>query len=220
MDVVASATPHVLGTSSGSGDPSPFTALGVRRGIEAAVKFQLGREELEGLHVAIQGVGHVGYYLAKELHAAGCQLTVADIRRTNVETCVDEFGARVASPEGILEVACDVFAPCALGGVFDDDTIPNLRTRIIAGAANNVLAEDRHGLMLAKHGILYAPDYVINAGGLINVADEYRGYDRARAIAKVMEIYDTLLEVFTRSKSSDTPTHDVADRVAEERMGL
>lgn len=220
MDVIATRTRHVLGTSGGSGDPSPYTALGIRRGIEAAVKFQLRRDDLEGLHVAIQGVGHVGYYLARELSALGCELTVADIDGRNVERAVAEFGARAVGADEILFVECDVLSPCALGAVFDDRTIPRLRTTIVAGGANNVLAEDRHGVELARRGILYAPDYIINAGGLINVADEYAGYDEARARAKVNSIYGTLLEIFTRASVSGTPTHVVADRVAEERMGL
>lgn len=218
MDVVARQTKHVLGTGDGSGDPSPFTALGCRRGVEAAVKFQLGRDDLDGVHVAIQGVGHVGYYLAKELHELGAVLTIADVNQHNVNRAASDFGANVVTPEEILFVECDVLAPCALGAVFDDETIPKLNTTIVAGASNNVLAEDRHGLALQKRGILYAPDYVINAGGLINVASEYTGYDPNAATAKVNEIYGTLLEIFERAKSADTPTHEVADTVAEERM--
>ena len=220
MDVIRTQTRHVLGTSSGSGDPSPFTALGVRRGIEAAVKFELGRDDLEGLHVAIQGVGHVGYWLAKELHERGCKLTITDVNRENLARAADQFRATVVTPDEILATECDVLAPCALGAVFDDRTIPALRTKIIAGAANNVLAEDRHGLELVKRGILYAPDYVINAGGLINVAVEYSGYDEQKATNQVVAIHDTLWEIFTRSRSTDTPTHVIADRLAEERMGL
>ncbi len=218
MDVVAQRTNHVLGTNGGSGDPSPFTAMGCRRGVQAAVKFQMGRDDLEGLHIAIQGVGHVGYYLARELHDLGATLTIADVNKANVDRAADDFGAKVVSPDEILFTECDVLAPCALGAVFDDETIPKLNTRIIAGASNNVLAEDRHGLSLQKAGVLYAPDYVINAGGLINVASEFSGYDVDNATAKVSEIYDTLLEIFERSRSTDTPTHVVADRLAEERM--
>ena len=218
MDIIATQTRHVLGTNGGSGDPSPFTALGCRRGVQAAVKFHFGRDDLDGVHVAIQGVGHVGYYMAKELHQLGAVLTIADVNQDNVNRAAADFGANVVSPEEILFIECDVLAPCALGAVFNDDTIPKLNTPIIAGASNNVLAEDRHGLALQKRGILYAPDYVINAGGLINVASEYSGYDLDAATAKVNEIYDTLYEIFDRSRSTDTPTHEVADTLAEERM--
>lgn len=220
MDIVATQTRHVLGTSAGSGDPSPYTALGVRRGIEAAVKFQLGRDDLDGLHVAVQGVGHVGYYLVKELHALGARITVADINADNVQRCIDDFGVNAVPTSGILSLECDVLAPCALGAVFDDDSIPALNTKIIAGAANNVLAEDRHGVELFKRGILYAPDYAINAGGLINVAIEYSpdGYDAGRATEQVTGLYDAMWGIFERAKAEDTPTHIIADRIVEERI--
>lgn len=220
MDVVARQTKHVLGTSGGSGDPSPYTAYGCRRGVQAAVKHQLGYDALEGLHVAVQGVGHVGYYLAKEVHELGARLTVADINAANVQRCVDEFGAAVVSPDEILAVECDVLAPCALGAILNDTTIPKLRTRVIAGAANNMLAEDRHGDELHRRGILYAPDYVINAGGLINVAVEYspEGWSHEPAWEGCTAIYDTLIEIFDRSKATDTPTYLIADQVAEERI--
>lgn len=218
MDVVANQTKHVLGTNGGSGDPSPFTALGCRFGLQAAVKFHLDRDDLTGLHVAIQGVGHVGYYLAKELHDLGVRLTVADVNQANANRAAADFGATIVSPKEILFTECDVLAPCALGAVFNDETIPKLNTRIVAGASNNVLAEDRHGVALQRAGVLYAPDYVINAGGLINVASEFSGYDANAAAAKCGEIFDTLLEIFARSRSTDTPTHLVADRLAEERM--
>lgn len=220
MDIVARQTAHVLGTNAGSGDPSPYTARGVRRGIEAAVKFQLERDDLKGLHVAIQGVGHVGYYLARELHERGVKLTVADVNKDNLQKAVDDFGARVVSTDDILFVDCDVLAPCALGAVFNDDTVPKLNTRIIAGASNNVLLDDSHGVEIFKRGILYAPDYAINAGGLINVAIEYGpdGYSEDRALEKVDGIYDTMLEIFERAMNDDVPTHVVADRMVEERI--
>lgn len=220
MDVIARQTRHVLGTSNGSGDPSPYTAYGVRRGIEATVKAQLGYDALDGLHIAIQGVGHVGYYLAKELHELGAKLTVADIHAGNVQRCVDEFGASVVAPEEILAVECDVLAPCALGAILNDASIPTLRTRVVAGAANNMLAEPRHGDELHRRGILYAPDYVINAGGLINVAVEYApgGWQHDPAWEGCTKIYDTLTEIFDRSRATDMPTHAIADQVAEERI--
>jgi leucine dehydrogenase len=154
-----------------------ITALGVRRGIEACVKFKLGKSDLASVHIAVQGVGHVGYHLCKELHAAGAKLTVADVDKLKSERAQREFGAAVVAIADIPQVDCDVFAPCALGAGLNDDTIPHLRAKIVAGAANNQLAEPRHGDDLHARGILYAPDYAINAGGLINVAQEVKGYD-------------------------------------------
>lgn len=220
IDHIASRTKHVLGTSAGSGDPSPLTAMGVRRGIEAAVEFQLKRDSLAGLHIAIQGVGHVGHPLALELHGLGARLTIADVNEANVARTVAATGATVVSVDEILATPCDVLAPCALGAVINDKTLPTLRTRIVAGAANNQLAEPRHGVALFQKGILYAPDYAINAGGLINVAVEYGagGYDRARAVPQIQAIYETMWQIFSRSQHEDAPTHVVADRIAEERM--
>lgn len=221
MDVVAEHTDHVLGTSAaegGSGDPSPFTAFGVRRGIEAAVKHKYGRDDLDGLHVAMQGVGHVGYYLAKELHELGAKLTVTDVNEDAIARCIDEFGAERVAPESIFDVDCDIFAPCALGAILNDETIPRLQCDIVAGASNNQLAEDRHGAMLLERDILYAPDYAINAGGLINVAEEYTGYDAQAARAKTSAIYETMLAIFERAATEQLPTGVVADRIVEEEL--
>jgi leucine dehydrogenase len=221
MSVVKTQTDHVLGyaTRSGSsGDPSPLTALGVRRGIQAAVKFHYDRDEMDGLRVAIQGVGSVGYHLAKELNQLGVELVVTDVNEDAVQRCVDEFGAEAVEPDAIYGVECDIFAPCALGAVLNDDTIPRLECDIVAGASNNQLAEDRHGAQLKSRGILYAPDYALNAGGLINVAQEYAGYDIDAVREKVIHIYDTMLEIFERAESEGLTTDVVADRVAEERF--
>jgi leucine dehydrogenase len=223
MEIVRQRTRHVTGVkveNGGGGDPSPFTALGVRRGIEAAVKHQLKRDSLEGLHVAIQGVGHVGYYLAKELHTLGARLTVADIESARTDRVRDELGAKVVSGQDILATECDVLAPCALGAILDDVSIPALRTTIIAGASNNQLAEPRHGDELHKRGIAYAPDYAINAGGLVNVAAEQAagGYDGAASKARVMGIYDTILTILDRSTATNIPAHVVSDRMAEEAL--
>lgn len=219
MEILRGVTKQVVGTGGGSGDPSPFTALGVRRGIEACVAVQLGKPTLEGLHVAVQGVGHVGYHLCKELHQAGAVLSVADVDPLKAERAQREFGAKVVSIPAIVDVACDVFAPCALGSALNDATIPRLKARIVAGAANNQLAEPRHGDDLHSRGILYAPDYAINAGGLINVALELEGYDAEKARAKTLKVYDTILEIAERSKSSFTPTYRVADLMVEEKLG-
>ncbi len=215
MDVIARRTRHVACTSAskaGSGDPSPHTALGVRRGIEAAVRFAFGRETLEGVHIAVQGLGHVGYALARELHAFGARLTVCDVNEAVVRRSIDEFGAKVVAPERIYEVSCDVFAPCALGGVIDDRTLPRIAARIVAGAANNQLAELRHGDRLHERGILYAPDYVINAGGIMQIALR----DEAILQAKLLGIYDTLTEIFRCSAREAVPPQRVADGMVED----
>lgn len=221
MEIIHTVTKHVTGidpSHGGSGDPSPFTALGVRRGIEACVKFKLGRSDLQGVHIAVQGVGHVGYYLCKELHAAGAKLTVADVDKLKSERAQREFGAIVVDINEITRVECDVFAPCALGAGLNDDSIPHLRTRIVAGAANNQLAEPRHGNDLHARGILYAPDYAINAGGLVNVAQEVKGYDAKVAREKTLKIYDTILDICERSKRLSAPTYKVADIMVEEKL--
>lgn len=221
METIRTETKHVTGidpSHGGSGDPSPFTALGVRRGIEACVKHRLGRDSLAGVHVAVQGVGHVGYHLCRELHAAGARLTVANVDHTKAARAQAEFGAAVAPIAGIFNVEADVLAPCALGSALNDDTIPRLRTPIVAGAANNQLAEPRHGEALRQRGIVYAPDYAINAGGLVNVAQEVVGYDAERSRTRTLAIYDTILEIVQRADAEQVPTSTVADRMVEERL--
>jgi leucine dehydrogenase len=221
MEVIRSVTKWVTGVDpshGGSGDPSPFTALGVRRGIEACVEHQLGKDKLQGVHVALQGVGHVGYHLCKELHASGARLTVADVDPLKAERAQREFGAKVVPLDAIFDVDCDVFAPCALGSALNDDTIPRLKARIVAGAANNQLAASRNGDDLHARGILYAPDYAINAGGLINVAQEVVGYDEAAARDKTLKIHTTIAEIVQRSEKLKAPTYKVADMLVEERL--
>jgi len=202
----------------GSGDPSPFTALGVRRGIEACVKLKLGRTSLEGLRVAVQGVGHVGYHLCKELVACGAKLSVADVDPHKAERALREFGAEIIPLDRIFDVECDVLAPCALGSAINDDTVPRIKAKIVAGAANNQLHEPRHGEDLNARGILYAPDYAINAGGLINVAQEVVGYDAAVSRDRTLKIYDTIHEIAERSMKTLTPTFRVADLMVEEKL--
>jgi leucine dehydrogenase len=218
MEVIRSVTSFVVGTGGGSGDPSPFTALGVRRGIEACVRIKLGRTSLDGIHVAVQGVGHVGYHLCRELHGQGATLSVADVDPLKAERAQREFGANVVPIERIFDVECDVLAPCALGSALNDDTIPRLRCLIVAGAANNQLAEPRHGDDLHFRGILYAPDYAINAGGLINVALELEGYNADKARERTLKVYDTIHEIADRSRVSLTPTYRVADLIVEEKL--
>lgn len=221
MEIIRQVTTHVTGidpSHGGSGDPSPFTALGVRRGIEACVKFKLGKTDLKGVHVAVQGVGHVGYYLCKELHGAGAKLTVADVDKLKSERAQREFGASVTDIDKIAAVQCDVFAPCALGAGLNDTTIPHLVAPIVAGAANNQLAETRHGDDLHARGILYAPDYAINAGGLVNVAQEVKGYDPKLAREGTLKIYDTIMDICERSKKLNAPTYKVADMIVEQKL--
>ncbi len=221
MEVIRQVTKHVTGVgvdNGGSGDPSPFTALGVRRGIEACAKAKLGRVDLSGLHIVVQGIGHVGYYLCKELHDKGVSLTVADVDPLKAERAQREFGAKIVPLEHIFDEECDVIAPCALGSALNDETIPRLRCKIVAGAANNQLAEPRHGDALYQRGILYAPDYAINAGGLINVAQEVKGYDAEESRRRTMNIYDTILEIAERSVRAAAPTYRIADTMVEERL--
>ncbi len=226
MVVIRGQTRHVTGLppkDGGGGDPSPLTALGVRRGIEACVRHAYGRD-LSGIRVAIQGVGHVGYYLAKELHALGAKLTISDIDPARTNRVREELGANVVPNEQIFAQDVDVFAPCALGAILDDASLPQLRAKIVAGAANNQLAEPRHGEALFARGIVYAPDYAINAGGLVNVAAEHAGhasgrpFDGKAAREKVLAIHDTILEIVERSKATGVPAHRVADQIVEERL--
>ncbi|HEX5078016.1 MAG TPA: Glu/Leu/Phe/Val dehydrogenase dimerization domain-containing protein [Geminicoccaceae bacterium] len=221
MDWAGQETPYVLGRSKGgSGDPSPVTARGVLLGIKAAVRHRFGRDELQGIRVAIQGLGHVGGNLATLLAAEGAQLTVADLDAERAARRARQLGARQVGCDEIVGVDAEVFAPCALGGIINDQTLPELSCDIVAGAANNQLREPRHGAALHARGILYAPDYVINAGGLINIAQELRpgGYDRARALAQVATIETTLAEIFERSERDGRAPHEIADRIAEERL--
>lgn len=226
MKYMTQFTQHVAGihdkpTEDGtrSGDPSPATAFGTFIGIKAAVREKLGRDTLEGLKIAVQGVGNVGFDLAQQLHAAGAKLWVTDIHKDSLARAEAELGAIVVAPEEIFGLDVDVFAPCALGAVLNDQTIPQLKARIVAGASNNQLAEPRHGVELMKRGILYAPDYVINAGGIIDVYHERIGFERAALIAHVEGIYDNLLEIFERARKEERPTGEVADAIAEERFG-
>lgn len=220
MDIIATRTPFVTCTtaSGAGGDPSPHTALGVRRGIEAAVQFRLNKDNLSDVHVAIQGAGHVGYYLAKELHERGARLTVCDINVENLQRCVDEFGAAICQPENIYDIKADVFAPCALGAVLNLHTIKRLNVSIVAGSANNQLAHHQHGVLLKERGILYAPDFVINAGGLIYVAAMYEHSNIEKATAKVENIHPILLEIFTRSVAENLSTSEIAEIIALERL--
>jgi leucine dehydrogenase len=218
MDYVKMETEYVSGVAGGSGDPSPVTAYGVYRGIKACAKEKYGSDSLGGMTVAVQCTGHVGYYLCQFLSEEGASLIVTDIDADRVARVVDEFGAKGVGPDDIYGVDAQVFAPCALGAIVNDDTIPQFRFEIIAGAANNQLAQERHGDSLHKRDILYAPDYVINAGGLINVYGELNDWTADQARRKAGEIYETLGQIFELAKNDGLPTYEAADRVAERRV--
>ncbi|MBA5777366.1 Glu/Leu/Phe/Val dehydrogenase [Stappia sp. F7233] len=219
MEIVASETRHARGTrATGLGDPSPYTALGVFVGIKAAVAHRFGSDKLNGRTISLQGLGHVGMILARMLHDAGARLIVSDIHQPSVERAVAEFGAATIEAGKAHKAEADVFAPCALGAGLNDVTIPAIKAPIVAGAANNQLAEDRHGQMLKDRGILYAPDYAINAGGVISIAVAKPGGGEMAVRDKVMAIGQTLSHIFERAAALDLPTHVVADQIAEERL--
>jgi leucine dehydrogenase len=218
MDYVHMETDYVSGLAGRSGDPSPVTAHGVFRAIQASARQRWGSDDLANKVVAVQGCGHVGYYLAKELHEAGAKLVVSDIDAERVKRVTTEFGARGVASDEIYATAADIFAPCALGAIINDRTIPQLKVEIVAGAANNQLLEERHGDELEARGVLYAPDYVANAGGVINVYSELAGWTSARSFRKADEIYDTVRKVFEIARDEKIPTYLAADRLAEQRI--
>ncbi len=218
MEFIRAETEHVTGLLGKSGDPSPVTAYGVYWGMKACAKLRYGSDSLAGKTVAVQGCGHVGYFLCKLLHEEGAKLIVTDIDTQRVKTVVQDYGATAVQPDEIYGQTADIFAPCALGAVVNDDTLKQFKVEIIAGAANNQLAEDRHGQQLEVQGMLYAPDYVINGGGLINVNAELHGWSLERARNKAGEIYDTILRVFDIAKEETIPSFRAADRLAEQRI--
>lgn len=221
MDLIHEETNYVTGISpafGSSGNPSPVTAYGVYRGMKAAAKEAFGSDSLEGKVVAVQGVGNVAYSLCKHLHEEGAQLIVSDINKDAVRRAVEDFHAKAVDPNDIYGVECDIYAPCALGATINDVTIPQFKAKVIAGSANNQLRDTKHGDMIHEMGIVYAPDYVINAGGVINVADELYGYNSERALKKVEGIYNNIARVIEIAKRDNIPTYKAADRLAEERI--
>jgi leucine dehydrogenase len=221
MDLIHMETDYVTGVSpafGSSGNPSPVTAYGVYRGMKAAAKEAFGSDQLSGKTIVVQGVGNVAYNLCRHFHEEGASLIVTDINKENVQRAVNEFGAKAVDPADIYKQQCDIFSPCALGAIINDETLPQLTAKVIAGAANNQLKEERHGDSLQEMGIVYAPDYIINAGGLINVADELQGYNLDRAMKKVETIYDNIQKVIEISKRDNIPTYKAADRMCEERI--
>jgi leucine dehydrogenase len=218
MEYVRRETNHVAGLQGLSGDPSPVTGYGVYMGIKAAAKQRWGKESLAGRTIAVQGCGKVAYYLCQHLKTENARLIVTDIDQEKVKRVVEETGAEAVAAEAIYDVAADIYAPCALGATINDDSLARLKVEIIAGGANNQLAEERHGKALEDRGLLYVPDFVINAGGLINVYGEIMGWGQERSKRKAQEIYDTILRIFAIAKRDGIPSYEAADRVAEERI--
>ena len=201
----------------GLGGAEVITGYGIYRGARACMKALTGSDSLEGKTVAIQGFGKVAYHYARHLQEDGARVIAADINESRVAEAV-AIGAAIAAPEDIHTVECDIFSPCALGGVLNDKTIPEIKAPIVAGAANNQLQEPRHAESLAEAGILYAPDYAINPGGVITVACEIEGKSREAAMEQTSRVYDTLLDIFARAKADGTTTAEAADRLAEDRI--
>jgi leucine dehydrogenase len=218
MEYIKLETDHVAGLLGLSGDPSPVTAYGVYVGMKATARVRWGSDSLRGKTVAVQGAGKVAYYLMRHLKEEGASIIVTDIDPEKVRRAVQEFGAREVPPDSIYDQDADVFSPNALGAVINDETLPRLKVEIIAGGANNQLAEDRHGDELEKRRLLYAPDYVINGGGVINVYGELHQWPVERAQKKAGEIYETLLRIFEIAKQERIPTYRAADRLAEQRI--
>lgn len=220
MAVMARQTSHVRGLQGASGDPSSATALGVFVSIEAALKEAFGSGEIAGRTFAVQGLGHVGRYLVEQLTAEGGQVVVTDIDPDKVKAALVNPSVRAVEPDDIYDVPGAAFVPCALGAVLNDQTIPRLKVRVVAGSANNQLAEPRHGAMLAERGILYAPDFIVNGGGVINVADEMNpgGYNHERAEKRVLGIRQLLEDVFRLSRQQHLLPVEAAIRIAEERI--
>ncbi len=218
MEYVRLETEHVAGLHGLSGDPSPVTGFGVYVGMKASARVRWGSDSLAGKTVAVQGCGKVAQALTGHLHREGARLIVTDIDPEKIKLVVAATNATAVAPEAIYDQKADIYSPNALGATLNDDTLKRLKVEIIAGGANNQLAEERHGDEIARRGLTYAPDYVINAGGLINVYGEVMGWDEGRAKRKAGEIYDTMLTIFRIAERDKLPTYRAADRVAEERI--
>lgn len=219
MDIIRGQTAHVTGLAQTSGNPSPVTAFGAFRAMAASLRTVFGSDSFKGRSVAVQGVGAVGFSLVQRLIEAGAKVYVTDIYPEKVQKAV-ELGAIAVPVDRIFDQECDVFAPCALGAVINDDTVPRFKCKIVCGAANNQLLEPGHGKALSRRGILYAPDFIVNGGGVINVADEMYpgGYNRERSLNRIARIYDILMNIFQMAKEKGIETHEAADLYAEERI--
>ncbi|MDE0536118.1 MULTISPECIES: Glu/Leu/Phe/Val family dehydrogenase [unclassified Tenacibaculum] len=222
MDVIREVTPHVTGVSEaigGSGNPSPVTAYGVYMGMKAAAKYKFGTDNLEGKKVLVQGVGHVGETLVKHITDEGAQVILNDINEARLEELSKKYGAKVVLGNDIFGLDLDIYAPCALGATLNDESIAQLKAQVVAGAANNQLANElKHGTMLKERGIAYAPDFLINAGGIINVYAEVEGYDKAESLKRTENIYNTTLEIFNLSEKENITTHQAAFNIAQARI--
>ncbi|TCZ88044.1 Glu/Leu/Phe/Val dehydrogenase dimerization domain-containing protein [Lysobacter sp. N42] len=223
MEYVYRETEYVTGVHQvhgGSGDPSPFTAYGTLQGLMATLNRKYGNEEVGNYSYAVQGLGHVGMEFVKLLRERGAKVFVTDINKSLVERAVDDFGAEAVSPDAIYDVDADVYSPCALGGTVNENTLPRLKAKVICGAANNQLANNAIGDEVEKRGIVYAPDYAVNAGGVMNVALEITGYNRERAMRMMRTIYHNLTRIYEIADRDGIPTYKAADRMAEERIAM
>ncbi|APG66377.1 leucine dehydrogenase [Tenacibaculum todarodis] len=222
MDVIREVTPHVTGVSEslgGAGNPSPVTAYGVYMGMKAAAKYKFGTENLDGKKVLVQGVGHVGETLVKHITDEGAQVIINDINEARLEELSKKYGANVVLGNDIYGLDVDIYAPCAMGATINDATINQIKAKVIAGAANNQLADElKHGRLLKEKGIAYAPDFLINAGGIINVYAELEGYGRDEINKKTENIYNTTLEIFNLSEKENITTHGAAFNIAQKRI--
>ncbi|MFI5149629.1 MAG: Glu/Leu/Phe/Val dehydrogenase [Bacteroidia bacterium] len=222
MELIHMETDHVTGlpeSMGGSGDPSPVTAYGVFLGMKASAKERWGSDSLSGKKVAVQGIGHVGESLVRQLVKEGCKVTICDINEEKVKLLVKELNIAAVTLDEIYDVDMDIYAPCALGATLNSETLSRLKCAVICGAANNQLADETvHGVELIQKGMLYAPDYVVNAGGIINVYYELEGYNRQRAMAHAENIYHTTLEIFRMAKAENIPSFAAANKLAEKRI--
>ncbi|ALU74538.1 Glu/Leu/Phe/Val dehydrogenase [Tenacibaculum finnmarkense] len=222
MDVIREVTPHVAGISEeigGSGNPSPVTAYGVYMGMKAAAKYRFGSDNLAGKKVLVQGVGHVGETLVKHITDEGAQVILNDINEARLEELSKKYGANVVLGNDIYGLDVDIYAPCALGATLNDQSIAQLKAKIVAGAANNQLENElRHGKLLREKGIAYAPDFLINAGGIINVYAEVAGYDKAESLKRTENIYNTTLDIFNLADKENSTTHQAAFNIAQARI--
>ncbi|RTE87258.1 MULTISPECIES: Glu/Leu/Phe/Val dehydrogenase [Gammaproteobacteria] len=216
IEIVATQTRYVAGTEGKAGDPSPHTALGGYLGLKAAAKHAFGNESLKGLKIAVQGLGAVGYDFAKHCAEDGAELIVCDVNQESVDKAVSKLGAKAVSIDEIYDVDADIYAPCALGATINDETLKRIKAKVIAGSANNQLATPEHDRIVKDMGILYAPDYVINAGGVIHVCSEAASFTTEETAARVRNIYNTLDKIFARAKEEDRPTGEIADEMARE----
>jgi leucine dehydrogenase len=223
MEIIHAETDYVSGlpeTMGGSGDPSPVTAYGVYVSMKASAKEVWGKDELKGKTVLVQGIGHVGENLVNHLTQEGAKVYINDINEARIKAVSDKYKASFIEADKMFDLDMDIYAPCALGATLNDDTLNRLKCKVVCGAANNQLANEQiHGEMIKEKGILYAPDFVVNAGGIINVYYELEGYNRERALAHAEKIYDTTFNLFQLAKKDNVPTYLAANKIAEQRIG-